>query len=116
MHNFAHITQVLVAWPQGIREKLRQGMHHLSCYDFSTLSFPHAYYRLSSRSPVRIPYSISHVTFPFTVTLLFVITCQRGSSSFLSQTLTHYAYLLISAAPYNTLTHCGRPFPGLSCI
>ena len=27
------------------------------------------------KSPVRIPSSISHVTFPFTVTLLFVITC-----------------------------------------
>ena len=36
--------------------------------------------------------------------------------SLLSQTLTHYAYLLISDILYDTQTRCGRPFPGLSCI
>ena len=46
--------------------------------------------------------SISHVTFPSTITLLFVIICRRGSSSSLSQTLTHYAYLLISEVLYGT--------------
>ena len=83
---------------------------------FPPFSFPHAYYGPPSRSPIRVPSSVSHVTFPFTVTLLSVITCQRGSSSSLSRTLTHYAYLLISGSWYDTSTRCGRPFPGLSCI
>ena len=68
------------------------------------------------QDPARVPHFISHIIFPFTVTLLFIITCRRGSSSPLSRTLTHYAYLLISDVLYDTFTRCGRPFPGLSCI
>ena len=83
-----------------------------NCYDFSTFSFPHAYLP-RPRSHSRF---VSHVTFPSTVTLLFIITCRCGPSSPLSQTLTHYACLLISDALYDTLTRYGRPFPGLSCI
>ena len=69
-----------------------------------------------SKNPIHVPCFISHVTFLSTVTLLFIITCRRGSSLSLSRTLTHYAYPLISDALYATLTCCGRPFPGLSCI
>ena len=59
------------------------------------------YRRLHSQS---CPYSrfVNHVTFPSIVILLFIITCRRGSSSSLSRTLTHYAYLLISDALYDT--------------
>ena len=83
---------------------------------FPPFPLPHTYYRPSSPNPVRIPCFISHVTFPSTVTLLFIITCRRGSSSSLSRTLTHYAYPLISNALYDTSTRYDRPFPGLSCI
>ena len=92
---------------------------YLQCYNFSSLfppfNLPDTYCRLHSQS---CPHShfVDHVTFPSTVTLLFIITYRRGSSSSLSRTLTHYAYLLISDALYDTLTRCGRPFPGLSCI
>ena len=65
---------------------------------------------------IYVPRFINHVTFLSTVTLLFIITCQRGSSSPLSRTLTHCAYLLTSDTLYDTLTRCGRPFPSLSCI
>ena len=65
---------------------------------------------------VHISTLASHVTFPFTITLLFIITCRRGSSSSLSRTLTHYAYPLISDVVYDTAPRYGRPFPGLSCI
>ena len=83
---------------------------------FPPFRLPHAYYRLSSLNPVRIPCFVSHVTFPSTITLLLIITCRRDSSSSLSRTLTHYAYPLISDALYDTSTRCGRSFPGLSCI
>ena len=79
---------------------------------FPSLPLSHAYLPQSYPHPCLI----NHVTFSSTVTLLFIITCRRGSSSSLSRTLTHYAYLLISGALYDTLTRCGRPFPGLSCI
>ena len=72
------------------------------CYDFSSLSPSHTYYRLSSPNPACVPCFVSHVTFPFTVTLLFIITCRRGSSSSLSRTLTHYAYLLIPDTSYDS--------------
>ena len=66
-----------------------------------------------SRGPFAFPIPLSHVTFPFPVTLLFIITCRRGTSSSLSWTLTHYAYPLISDVLYDTRTCYGRPFPGL---
>ena len=88
----------------------------LKCYDFSSISLLYAYYRLPSLYPIHVPRFVSHITFLSTVILLFIITCRCGPSSSLSQTLTHYAYLLISGTLYDTLTRCGRPFPGLSCI
>ena len=68
------------------------------------------------QTPFVFPVSPAMSLALFTITLPFIVTCRRGSSSSLSRTLTHYAYPLISATLYDTRTRCGRPFPGLSCI
>ena len=67
-------------------------------------------------NPVHIPHFINHVTFPSTVTLLPIITCRHGPSSSLSRTLTHYAYLLISDALYDTWSVMAGPSQAFSCI
>ena len=95
------------------KAKLQKEGQCFTCYDFSTLfpfTVPISDYL--PEAPFIFPIPLSHVTFPFTVTLLLVITCRRDSPSSLSRTLTHYAYLFISDTLYDTLTRCGRPFPG----
>ena len=63
----------------------------------SLIDSSRAHYGLSS--PTSYFGFVNHVTFPSTITLLFVITCRRGSPSSLSRTLTHHAYLLIFLSP-----------------
>ena len=78
---------------------------------------PFAHIRLPSLVLIRTPYSVSHVTFPSTVTLLslyhhlptwllFILISNFDS-------LCLPSYLPISDALYGTLTRCGRLFPGL---
>ena len=88
---------------------------HTKCYDFSPPSPPYAHYRLSSFAPFML--SASPAMSPsFSLSYCSSSPLADMASPSLSRTLTHHAYLLISDALYNTLTRCGRPFPGLSCI
>ena len=72
---------------------------HPSCYDFSSL---YPFSRLSqtvlSKPLLILPFRQPRYPLP-TITLRFLITCQRGSPSSLSRTLTYYAYLLIFLSP-----------------